>query len=368
MDTRPGVSSFTDRHGRLRWRYRRKSKTVALPGQPGEPAFEAAYLAALAGQPRPAAVVRRHPSAALPKTLGAAWRLVQQSPEWKALGTATQYKNIRYTEEFLARRVAPEHHTKWQDIPVEDLKRRHLKGILSDFAATPHKAKHVLTAIRRMIAAAMDAEWIEADPSHGISWRPSYTGWKAWPAVYLRAYQDRWPVGTKQRLVYALAFWLGNRAGDIASLRWAQRSTRIVMVRGEAREVDGFNVAQGKGGKQIFVPISPALAEVLAATAQTGPNVLTTAYGHPHSKKSLTNDMATYTAAAGIPPGYTLHGLRKSLGKMLAEGGSTTRQIMEVLGHDNIEHAELYSREAEQALLATEGMDKVILLHQRVVG
>jgi site-specific recombinase XerD len=40
--------------------------------------------------------------------------------------------------------------------------------------------------------------------------------------------------------------------------------------------------------------------------------------------------------------------LRKTLGKMLAESGATTREIMSILGHDSIAHAELYTREAEQ--------------------
>jgi site-specific recombinase XerD len=66
-----------------------------------------------------------------------------------------------------------------------------------------------------------------------------------------------------------------------------------------------------------------------------------------------------------MPKGCTLHGLRKSLGKMLAEGGATTRQLMEMLGHDDIEHAELYSREAAQATLAKDGMSKVTRLEQR---
>ena len=50
------------------------------------------------------------------------------------------------------------------------------------------------------------------------------------------------------------------------------------------------------------------------------------------------------------------------LGKMLAEGGATTRQIMDTLGHTAIAHAELYSREADQAHLARQGMDAVVKL------
>jgi integrase len=53
--------------------------------------------------------------------------------------------------------------------------------------------------------------------------------------------------------------------------------------------------------------------------------------------------MAEWTKSADIPPGHTLHGLRKTLGKALAEHGATTRQLMDVLGHESIAHAELYS-------------------------
>ena len=69
--------------------------------------------------------------------------------------------------------------------------------------------------------------------------------------------------------------------------------------------------------------------------------------------------MQDWTEKAGLDPGHTLHGLRKTLGKMLAEAGATTREIMAILGHDAIAHAELYTREAEQRDLASEGMRKL---------
>lgn len=81
------------------------------------------------------------------------------------------------------------------------------------------------------------------------------------------------------------------------------------------------------------------------------------AYGEPFSAKSLTGMMAHWCKLAGLPNGLTLHGLRKSLGVYLAE--ASTRQMMDVLGHDNIDHAELYSREASQVRLAVQGMDRV---------
>ena len=360
---RPYLSSYKDRHGNTRWRFRRDGKTISLLGQPGETQFEAAYEQALNGlaKPKRNAVVP-HPNAAAPCSLGAAWRLVTKSAEWKAFDTATQKKNEYLAEMFLSSRIDPSNEFLWRNVPVRDLKRRHLKNILAEYSETPHKAKHLLTAIRKMITAALDEEWIEVDPSYKIKWRPEYTGWKAWSDEALQKFEERWPVGSTPRLTYALALWLGNRRGDVAGLRWDQRITKTVHINGEARKVDGFAIQQEKTGKELFIPISPMLAEILTATDRTGATVLVTAYGEPFSPKSLTGRMADWTKAAGLEKGYTLHGLRKTLGKMLAEGGASTRQIMETLGHDDIEHAELYSREAEQARLATDGMDKVVYL------
>lgn len=75
--------------------------------------------------------------------------------------------------------------------------------------------------------------------------------------------------------------------------------------------------------------------------------------------------MAHWNKLAGNPPGFTLHGLRKTLGGMLADGEATTRQLMGILGHDDIEHAELYSRSASQKRLAHTGMEKVVKLVRR---
>jgi len=44
------VGHYVDRHGKRRWRFRRNGKTISLPGEPGQPEFEAAYNSAISGQ------------------------------------------------------------------------------------------------------------------------------------------------------------------------------------------------------------------------------------------------------------------------------------------------------------------------------
>ena len=364
-DKHPNASPYKDRHGKTRWRYRRSGKTISLPGQPGEAEFEEAYRAAVEGRTPRVAQNIAMPGASLPKTFGAAWRKVTASAEWKGYDPATRKKNATLAEAFLHSKVVEDHSLLWRDVPVQDMRRRHLKDLIALHSATPHKAKHLLVAIRKMLTAALDEEWIEVDPSYKLKWRPAYKGWKAWTPEAMEKFEARWAPGTAARTCYALALWLGNRRGDVAALRWDQRCTRSVVIGAVARSVEGFAMTQEKTSNELFVPITPMLAETINAINERGTTILMTQYGEPFSPKSLTGMMAHWTKLAGIEPGFTLHGLRKTLGKMLAEGGASTRQLMKILGHDDIEHAELYSREAEQVLMATEGMDKVVGLWNR---
>src|SRR5690606_12743827 len=122
-----------------------------------------------------------------------------------------------------------------------------------------HKAKHILTAIRKMIYVALDEEWIEVDPTYKVKWRPAYKGFKPWTQEAMDRFEAYWKPGSNPRLAYALALWLGNRRSDIATLRNDQRAIRKIVDGDQVREVEGFVVRQAKGEnqrgtKEIFVP------------------------------------------------------------------------------------------------------------------
>ena len=348
----PHASSYDDRHGKPRWRFRRAGRTVQLPQAPGHPEFEAAYRAALEGRekPQPASVVR-FPRQAAPKSLKAAWLILRQHDhDWRALGPSIRQAQTRIAERFLTTPVVASEPLAFGDVAIEHLKRKHIKALLAERSETPHAAAHLLRVIRKLIGVGLDQEWIESDPTYRLHYRPEYGGWKAWPNDMLDRFEARWPVGSTPRLVYSLALYFGHRRSDITQVRPADI------------EAAGGNVVQQKTGKPLWIPIHPNLRDVLAhpSTDLTREFVVMTAWGKPFSAKALGMRMQQWTRAAGIPPGHTLHGLRKTLGKALAEHGATTREIMDLLGHDSIAHAELYSREAEQKILAAAGMLKLM--------
>lgn len=344
----PFAGSYQDRHGKRRWRFRRSGKTVQLPGEPGQPEFEAAYAAALAGKPIQKAQVRRLSTAASPRSFRAAWRILRvETPEWKQLGPAIKTSQTAIAEKFLTMPVAEGEPVVFGDVAVGDLQRRHIKAILARKSDTPHAAAHLLRVIRKLIGVALDQEWIEFDPTHRLKFRPEYKGWKAWPAEHRTKFEAYWPIGSTPRLVYALALFFGHRRSDVVKVRWSDI------------DAAGGNVVQQKTDKALWIPVLADLRKVFDATERRGEFVLLTQYGRPFSAKTLGMRMQDWTHRAGLPPGYTLHGLRKTLGKMLAESGASTREIMAILGHDDIAHAELYTREAEQKLLAAAGMEKL---------
>lgn len=357
MENRPYLSSYSDRHGKTRWRFRRGTVTKSLPGEPGEDRFEQAYDAALSGRAVPAAIVR-HPNHALPRTLKAAWRLAtaRDNMDWRKLRPSSQGSYIERAERLLAMEVAPG--LAYADVPVADLRRRHIKALLGAMGDRPHAGSDAVVVLRKMIAVALDHEWIEVDPTHRLGYRPEIEGHKAWSDAQRAQYEARWPLGSMARTVYACALYSGQRRGDLVRFKWSDFSG------------GRFPLTQQKTGKRLVLPVLPALQEALDAAPRHGEYVIGTVYGAQRSVNGLSADFQDWTAAAGLV-GCTMHGLRKTLGKILAEEGATTRELMDALGHETIAHAELYSREAEQEAMARSAFDKAshrLRPRLRVVG
>ena len=352
-DEFPGAGSYLDRHGKRRWRFRRGKKAVQLPGDPADsPANKAAYMAAVQGRPAPTpAPVVQLPTAAAPHSLKAAWRLLRtEDPDWKALGPDIKGAQTRIIERFLMMEVVEGEPLTFGDVEVAFLKRKHVKALLARKSDTPHAAAHLLRVIRKLVGVALDQEWIENDPTYRVKYRPGYGGWKAWPDEMLDKFEAHWSIGSTPRLVYSLALYFGHRRSDVTKVRPSDFKERA------------HNVVQQKTGKQLVLPIHPNLRDVLRAINDFEERefVVLTAWGKQFSPKGLTVRMRQWTKAAGLPPGYTLHGLRKTLGKQLALHKATTRGLMDVLGHDNMEHAELYSRDAEQEIMAALAMEPLM--------
>ena len=354
----PRISSKVVR-GKIFWRFMNGSRPL-LPGQPHTSEFDAAYKALTEGRIVRKADVVRLSTAAHPASLKAAWQKVQETAKWKKLDPKSQRLYTRYIEEFLEQPAG--NGMKKGDGPIADFKARHVQEALD--ASTPVKAKMLMVVFKKMAKVAIRQDWIEYDPTAGAE-RPEIISESkdAWPPHVCAQFELRWPIGSRPRTAYEMAKWLGTRRSDVGSIRWDHLVTQIV----DGKAVEGFKFVQYKGRNRKgafakFHPISPMLAEALSTLPRDTETVLAKPDGQPYQIEGLTTMMWHWTRKAGIEKGYSFHGLRHTMGAMLADADASDVQTQDVLGHATISEQNKYKKGRNQARSAAAGMQAVVRL------
>ncbi|MDU7525189.1 MAG: hypothetical protein E7K72_28125, partial [Roseomonas mucosa] len=244
------VHEYYDRHGKLRCYFRRRGfPRTPLPGAIGSPEFMAAYGRALAGEaPKPAA-----PEA---KDINALVTAFLRSSRFKKLRPASQ-RTYRAIMDGLRR----DHGTK----TVANLRPRHVRDLLDDKANTPTAANALRNVLRQLMAFAIERNWREDDPTEGVRKVQHRTdGHHAWTEDEIARFEGYWQPGTRARLALALLLHTGQRRGDVVKMGPAH--LRTVQRGGEALTV--LDVAQGKTGARLALPVSGELADALVSAPE----------------------------------------------------------------------------------------------------
>ena len=332
----PYVQQFLDRHGRLRFYFRKPGyPRLSLPGPYGGPAFLAAYQAAAEGRPKPVGASRT-----VPGSINALVVSYYQSAEFKSLrpSTARVYRNIleQFREEHGAKGLA-------------DMEARHVRAIMAAKASTPDAANRILGLISLIMDHAVAVGMRPDNPAHGIKrLRHKSEGFATWSETDIEAYRAHWPLGSRERLALELALNTGQRRGDLARMGWKHVQEGAIHVR------------QSKTGSTVAVPVVPELQAVLDTLSRDHLTFIATASGGPFSAAGIGNWFRGAIRAAGLSDKLSMHGLRKAAARRLAEAGCTTHEIASITGHKTLSEIERYTREAERARLARTSSGKVV--------
>jgi integrase len=306
-----------------------------LPGAIGSDEFNAAYQAALLGPPTP---VHDRLVRAAPGTISALVTSYMKSAEYIGLRETTK---TGYSSRIEVLRTHHGHRT------VAGLSReRIITGILQPYSDRPGAALSILKMLRVLIHHAIDIGWLKHDPSLGIK-RPKTQEIRSWTDSEIEAFEMRWPIGTKQRLAFALMLYTGQRRSDVHRMTWADVSGSTI------------RVLQQKTRRKFVIPLHHELRRVLAATEREHVTIINTEYGKPYTVDGFGQRMRGAITAAGLPLDCQPHGLRKAAGRRLAEARCSANEIMAVLGHQTLAEAERYTRDADQAHLATGAFAKL---------
>jgi integrase len=233
---------------------------------------------------------------------------------------------------------------------VRDLPKAAARNVVETIGATrPGMANLTRAALSKVMAYAI-ATGVRADnPFSGLE-RYRLGTYHTWTDAELAQFERRWPLGTRERLAFALLLYTGQRGGDV-----------VKMVRNDI--VDGhIRVSQDKTRKgttnELMIPIHPALARALKAGPVVGmQHIITDIRGRP--LRGLTRLMERAAQRAGLPPHCVAHGLRKAALRRLAEHGGTTKEIAAVSGHRSLSEIERYTARADQARLAHSAVAKL---------
>ena len=140
-------------------------------------------------------------------------------------------------------------------MPLSALTRAHIVDGREDRAKTPSQANNFLNTMRALFTWATEGELIAADPTRDVKIvkRPP-GGFHAWTEAEIDQFEARWPVGTRERLAFAILLYTGLRRGDAAALGRQHVSDGVIVMRAE------------KTNAQLTIPILPELRRVIDAT------------------------------------------------------------------------------------------------------
>lgn len=330
------VKAYKDRHGRMRYYYRREGfPSVALPGEPGDKVFAEAYAAAGGKEPVQAKAERIAP--------GSMSALIAQyylSPSYRELQDITKatYRNVleRFREAFGA-------------VLVKDMTPARLEAVLDALADKPGARQGLRKVLNIIFKLAVRREMIAVNPLAAFRLpRKAMKGFRAWTEADIAAFEAHWPEGSRERLALYLLLYTAQRRKDVVGMGRQH-------VRG-----DQIHVAQAKSGGQtkLWIPLHDALEAELARVPKGQLTFLQTQYGQPFSPAGFGNWFGDAAKEAGLPEGCTAHGLRKAAARRLAEAGCTPHQIMAITGHKNLSEVTLYTAAADQERLAREAIER----------
>ena len=228
---------------------------------------------------------------------------------------------------------------------VADLPRDKARKIIEEIGArTPAMANLTRAALSQVMRYAMSIELRSDNPFAGLR---AYRGGTlhTWTPAELAQFIGRWPLGTRERLVFSYLYYTAQRSGDIIRWKWADVAGGAIHNRvGKTR----------KGDEKVqVIPIAPALWGAMQAGPRLGVYRVGDAYGRPLRAQQMVLKLIKASAAsAGLPPRCTPHGLRKAALVALSESGATTKEIQAVSGHTTLGMVELYTAKADQARMA----------------
>jgi len=321
-----GESYLRSRMRRDRWfhYYRRNGVETSLGVHglpPSDPRVKAAYWA------EHARWQDRAPDTETPKsgTFGWAVDLYYTSNHWT--------KEIREGTRSQRRPILTRYVTAQGDRPLSTITTEAIETAL--FAKGGHAAVNEFKALKPVFDHLRGLRIIDKNPMAAVEIKkPKIKGFATADAVDIERFQNMWPIGTVERLIFDLALYTGAGRADLAVIGRHNMSA------------DLLTYDRHKTRARAEVPLTAELRAVIRRTPDIAPAFILTSKGKPYAAGSIGNLFGDAARAAGMVA--RLHGLRKAFCCYWADRGATTHQIAAMAGHMTLSEVERYTRAADR--------------------
>lgn len=329
----PYASSFRDRHGRERVRFRKKGLPPYYPkAVPGTDDFWQEYLAWKASEPQPVGIKR-----VTPGTYDDLISQFYKSTAWRNIPKESTRRTYRgELERFRA---------KNGDKPVRKVNAAGIVRLMEKMGDTPAAAANLLKRLRTLHDYAIIIGMRRDNPAKAVKPpRSKGTGLHEWTEAEIKQFEKTHKLGTKAYLALACFLYTAQRRSDVA-------------VMGEDPEKPGYvRVRQLKTDAILSIRMHPKLKEAVKACPSNAPTFIVSERGKPYTKESLGNWFRERCNEAGLRQ-CSAHGLRKAASRRMAELGLSNQLIKSITGHSTDSEVARYTRNADQAARADQAMD-----------
>lgn len=317
--------------------YHRVAK-IRLPDDFGSPEFAEAWAAAERST-RTAA-----PRGDAPGTFADLCAAFEASDDWGALAERTKADYCKVRDWLLAEGAGRGYTRELTQDRAERILDRALRETNWRFAV------YVLQYCRRLWnwsqeKAARKKRWGEGNPWRDIKppKRPRALAEREtnrpWKPAEIAAALDRAPIGLRRAYVLGAC---GFDGGTMLGLGWADYDAERGVFADQAREKTGVG-----GYTIIYPPLRPFLEEGEKPSALIVTNTAGKPFANVNTLQTRSSEFLRGLAAAGIVgEGLTLHGLRHTLAKAIADAGADLRAIQAALRHSTARMSLQYSNKA----------------------
>lgn len=327
------VTKTVTRYGKVLLYFRvDKGPRTRLPDDPDSHEFRQAYAALLAGIPAPQ-------SKAPASTRTISWLVAQymESGAWRQFepGTRRQRSNIF-------------HNVVKQNGEVEFSKilPKHIRNRMEQMVETPVQANNYLKAMSGLFTWAVLNEHVKANPCAGVKkLKETGKGFIAWTIEDAKAFRERWPEGTAQRLAFELLLHVGSRRGDLTEMGRQHLRGNVLSFR------------TSKTGSVVTVELPEYVMSLIGKTKTGDLHFIVTSHGKPFSKAGFGNWFGAAAREAGFKK--NAHGIRKLAATIAADEGATAHELMAQFGWASPKQAEVYTKGADRAKLGIRSSKRV---------